>query len=158
MISAITESHYAKFLELNAEFVHWLAPMDEARLKWVLARADYARQINDGVGVLIAYPHNIDYPEHKNINWIRDHLDRFYYIDRIIIAADAQGQGFGGKLYDDVESHARSQGFKWIACEVNTQPNNPASHKFHLNRDYEPMGDVDYPAFNAALRYYKKAL
>lgn len=158
MISDITDRHHEQLLAMNSQFVHWLSPLDPARLNWTLARADYARQVKDGAGILIAYPSNVDYPDHKNINWLSAHLDRFYYIDRIIISEALQGQGLGHKLYDDVEKHARKNGFKWIACEVNTKPNNPGSHRFHLSRGYDVMGAADYPDFDAALRYYKKAL
>ncbi len=158
MISDIKDIHHEKLVAMNSQFVHWLSPLDAPRLYWLLERADYARQIHDGAGMLIAYPSDVDYPDHKNIKWLSNHLDKFYYIDRIIIDEAKQGNGLGQILYDDVEDHARQNGFKWIACEVNTRPNNPGSHRFHLNRGYDVMGDADYPAFDAALRYYKKEL
>ena len=158
MISDITTSHYAAFLDMNAEFVHWLSPMDEARLEWVLKRAHYARQIDDCSGALIGYACDVNYPDHKNLNWLNAHLDDFFYVDRIIIAAKAQGRGIGGKLYADVESFARDRGHKWMACEVNTKPDNRGSHKFHERMGYSAFGEADYPAYDAAVRYYKKAL
>ena len=64
MITDINPNHYAQFLKINEEFVHWLAPMDRAKLEWVLSIAAYARQINDAEAVLIGYAHDIDYPDH----------------------------------------------------------------------------------------------
>jgi len=158
MIDEIKPEHYSQFLSMNKEFVHWLAPMDEEELKRVLSIATYKCQIAHGKGALIGYPHDADYPDHKNIAWLRRHTHDFFYIDRIIIAADAQGQGLGRKLYEDVEIFAKSQGYSNITCEVNTKPNNPGSHAFHKKMGYTALGDVDYPSFNATLRYYKKDL
>ena len=54
--------------------------------------------------------------------------------------------------------YARDGGYEYLACEVNTKPNNPGSHAFHLKMGFEVLGDKDYPEFDAALRYYAKKL
>ena len=158
MIEDITKRHHAKFLKMNETFVHWLSPLDQAELSYVLERAEYARQINDGMGALVGYAHDVDYPDHWNMTWIARHLDRFFYIDRIIIDETAQGQGLGQKLYADVERHARAGGYDWLACEVNTIPNNPASHAFHLREGFIELGEQKFPKQDKAVRYYAKAL
>ena len=123
MISDIKTRHHQDLLRLNEAFVHWLSPLDEAGLSYVLERADYARQIAEGQGVLIGDSHDVDYPDHWNMAWLSRHLKNFFYIDRIIIDERAQGKGLGQKLYADVERHARAGGYAWLACEVNTLPN-----------------------------------
>lgn len=158
MISDILPKHYPQILKINAEFVHWLSPLDEARLKWILVRADYARQIDDAQAILMGYAHDVDYPEHKNIKWLKGRLDNFYYIDRIIIDSASQGKGYARKLYEDFENTARTKGYNRLACEVNTKPDNPGSHAFHLKMGFKVIGEKDYPQFDAALRYYAKEL
>ncbi len=162
MIGDLRPEHYREFLRLNEEFVHWLSPLDEVRLKWILERADYARQIESapGVvgGVLIGYPHNVDYPDHKNLIWLSQNLDDYFYIDRIIIDGSAQGRGYGARLYQDIEDFARRRGYQYLACEVNTKPANPGSHRFHEKTGFQAIGDKDYPKYDAALRYYAKKL
>ncbi len=158
MISDIKKRHYQDFLRMNEAFVHWLSPLDEAGLSYVLERANYARQIEDGRGVLIGYAHDADYPDHWNMAWLSRHLENFFYIDRIIIDETAQGKGLGQKLYADVEHYARLRGYDWLACEVNILPNNPASHAFHLREGFEILGEQDFPAQAKAVRYYAKAL
>ena len=96
---------------MNSAFVHWLSPLDEAGLSYVLERADYARQIEEGRGVLIGYAHDVDYPNHWNLDWLSRRLENFFYIDRIIIDQSAQGKGLGQKLYADVEQYARALGY-----------------------------------------------
>ncbi|MEP3890719.1 MAG: GNAT family N-acetyltransferase [Hellea sp.] len=157
MISPILKSHHAKILRMNTQFVHWLAPLDEDGLTDLLALAHYKKQIHDAAGVLIGYAHDVDY-DHKNLKWLRARFEQFYYIDRVIIAADAHGHGYGRQLYSDFEAQARRLGLPRLVCEVNTKPNNPASHKFHESLGFKALADVDYPAYDATLRYYEKQL
>lgn len=162
MIGKITPQHYAQILRMNEEFVHWLAPMDEAELIALLGRAHYARQISDGQGagvggVLIGYAHDVDY-DHKNLRWLRPRYDRFFYIDRVIIDGAAQGRGYARVLYEDFEREARARGLPRLVCEVKTKPDNPGSHAFHLAMGFRAVGDVDYPEYEASLRYYEKPL
>jgi len=131
--------------------------MDAAELSYVLARAAYARQIKDGAGVLIGYAHDADYPDHWNMNWLRARLENFFYIDRIIIDDEAQGQGLGQQLYRDIERFAAARGYKWLACEVNISPNNPRSHRFHKGAGFEAIGEQVFSDVKA-VRYYAKAL
>lgn len=158
MIGPITTTHHAQILRLNEKFVEWLSPLDRGELDDLLGRASYAQQIMDGQGVLIAYPGDVDYPDHKNLDWLRRHLTNFFYIDRIIIDGAAQGQRLGQKLYADVERVARARGHDWLACEVNTIPDNPGSHVFHLRAGFTVLGDQNYPDYDKAVRYYAKAL
>ena len=158
MIGEIAPRHHARLLQMNAEFVHWLSPLDADGLSYVLARASYARQADEAAGVLIGYAHDVDYPNHQNLAWLLAHLQNFFYIDRVIIDGAAQGQGLGQALYADVEDYARTQGYAWLACEVNTQPDNPGSHLFHLRQGFGEIGTQAFPDKDKAVRYYAKAL
>lgn len=157
-IKAIEPAHHKAILHMNREFVHWLSPWTQEALGYVLARADYARQIHDGAGVLIGYRHDVDYPDHKNLDWLRAHFEQFFYIDRIIIARGHHGKGLGRALYLDFEHVARRQGLPRLVCEVNIKPDNPASHRFHQALGFHPIGEQDYPRYDVAVRYYEKRL
>jgi len=157
MIGPILKSHHPKILRMNQAFVHWLSPLDANDLTQLLNLAHYKKQIHDAEGVLIGYAHDVDYA-HKNLTWLRERFERFYYIDRIILNAAAQGKGYGQKLYADFETEARLLGLPRLVCEVNTKPNNPRSHSFHERLGFMAIGDVDYPADGASLRYYEKQL
>ena len=157
MIGEITAEHHAEILKNNARFVHWLSPLEEAELAALLGLATYTRQIDGGAGALIGYAHDVDY-DHKNLAWLRPRFDKFYYIDRVIIAEDAQGKSYGRRLYEDFEDEARKRGLPRLVCEVNTKPDNPGSHRFHERMGFKALADVDYPEYDAALRYYEKPL
>lgn len=151
--SPITPDHHASILRNNAEFVHWLSPLDAAELIRLLDHADYARQAKDGEAVLIGYDGNGPY-RHKNVDWLSRHIAEYFYIDRIIIGTSAQGLGLGRALYDDIAEYARSHGYAALACEVNTAPDNPASHAFHRRYGFRAMGEEQY-APDKAVRYYR---
>jgi len=74
MIDEIKPEHFAQILRMNEQFVHWLSPLNEDELKHILSLAAYARQITNGKGVLIGYPHDVDYPDHKNLIWLNNHV------------------------------------------------------------------------------------
>jgi predicted GNAT superfamily acetyltransferase len=156
MIGPILTSHHVKILQMNREFVHWLSPLDPAGLDYILSRAAYQRQISDGAGVLFGYADDVDYPDHKNLSWLKARFSNFFYIDRIIISSAAQGRGFGRRLYHDAENFARKAGYAALACEINIRPNNPASHNFHLANGFKPIGESNDPARDTAVRYYIK--
>jgi len=158
LIDNIRTEHYLQILKVNAEYVYWLSPLDEARLKWVLERADYAKQIDNAQAVLFGYPYDVNYPDHINIQYLSQHIENYFYIDRIVIDSASQGKGYGRQLYEDIIRHAREGGYEYLACEVNTKPNNPGSHAFHLKMGFEVLGDEEYPEYESALRYYAKKL
>lgn len=157
MIGDITAEHYPQILKINGEFVHWLSPLDEGELITLLGHATYARQIDDAAGILIGYGHDVDY-DHKNLTWLRARFEAFFYIDRVIIAGLAQGKGYGQKLYSDFEVEAHKRGYPRLVCEVNSVPDNPGSHKFHLAQGFTALEDVHYPEYDVTLRYYAKEL
>ena len=158
MIADIQSRHESAILAMNAAFVHWLSPMNAEELRRVLALAQYARQVGDGAGVLIGYAHDTDDPDHWNLAWLRKRLDNFFYIDRVIIAAEAHGQGYAQALYEDVARFARARGHTHLACEVNTIPDNPGSHRFHLRAGFNAIGERNFPDRGKAVRYYAKPL
>jgi predicted GNAT superfamily acetyltransferase len=157
MIGPILAKHHSKILRLNQTFVHWLSPLNETELKALLSVATYTKQINNAEGVLIGYPHDVDYDD-KNLAWLRPRFDSFHYIDRVIIDDRARGQQLAHKLYQDFEEEARHLGLSRLVYEVNIKPDNPRSHAFHLKQGFHALEDVEYPEWNAALRYYEKPL
>ncbi|MEL6686452.1 MAG: GNAT family N-acetyltransferase [Pseudomonadota bacterium] len=156
MPSPIEASHLPTILRNNEAFVHWLSPLDEEGLENLVNVSDYAQQLRDGEVCLFAYDGHGSY-RHKNVDWLSKELASFLYIDRVIIGAKAQRQGLGKVLYDDVMQFAREQGFRTIACEVNTRPDNPGSHRFHLAQGFRPIGEEAY-ASGVAVRYYARHL
>lgn len=152
----IQPAHHAAILRNNQQFVHWLSPLDGADLTVLLGHADYAQQFADGQAALIGYAGDSAY-RHKHVDYLSARLDRYVYIDRIVIGAAGQGQGWGRTLYADIEEFARRSGHTHLACEVNTRPDNPGSHAFHRALGFAAFGDEDYEG-GVSVRYYVRKL
>jgi predicted GNAT superfamily acetyltransferase len=141
--------------ELNAGDLDWLLAlnnasvphvnyMEPAGLADILRLSAYARAASkDGMaaGALIALWPGTDYGS-SNYRWFNEHHDDFLYIDRVIVDATARKGGHGQRLYADIERFARTHGARAIACEVNSEPPNPISMRFHEALGFQPVGEL----------------
>lgn len=66
-----------------------------------------------------------------NFRWFLKRHERFAYIDRIALSESVRRNGHGRRLYEEAEAWVRSNSRALICAEVNTVPENPASHRFH---------------------------
>lgn len=129
-------------LALNQASVHFLSPMDRSRLATLHQMAAYRRVIaRDGCvrAFLLAMREGSAY-DSLNYRWIAERFDRFLYIDRVVIAGEMQGQGLGRMLYADLVSFARGTGVTTLTCEVDEDPPNPVSQRFHAAFGFRPVG------------------
>lgn len=138
----VQDSDIETILQLNEEFVDYLAPMDAEKCAEYRRSANYFRVIDlNGVvaGFLIAYEPAAGYAS-VNYDWFSDKYEDFVYVDRIVIAAGQQGKQFGRLFYDDVQAFARERGWTRITCEYNSEPMNFGSKKFHAAYGFEEVG------------------
>ncbi len=77
-----------------------------------------------------------------NFDWFAARYADFVYIDRVVVAASAHGQGLGKALYERLFDEAKAAGFRRIACEVNLDPPNPGSLAFHERMGFEVVGEA----------------
>jgi predicted GNAT superfamily acetyltransferase len=137
-----TRSDFATILDLNAKSVAETSPLDRDALTALAGQSDYFKVCTrDGVvaGFVIGLRENRSYAN-VNFRWFAQRFPRFVYIDRIVVDQDRRGGGVGTALYLDLERHARQSGVDLLACEVNLQPENPASLKFHRKRGFVEVG------------------
>lgn len=126
-------------LALNAANVELLAPLDEERLVEITAWADLAHVVEHDdafAGFVVTMPAGTSY-DSVNYRWFTEHLDDFYYLDRIALDASMRRAGLGTAVYDEVEQRARAHGR--LALEVNLEPPNEASLAFHRGRGYREV-------------------
>ena len=137
----VSYDDHADVLALNAANVVKLAPMDEARLQQLQQWADRFDVIEvDGAfgGFVVTFGPGSPY-DSENYRWFSErHGDRFYYLDRIVLADEHRRQGLGTFAYDEIERVARRHGR--LALEVNLVPRNDASLAFHDRRGYVEVG------------------
>jgi predicted GNAT superfamily acetyltransferase len=107
-----THEDFPPLLALNAEQVRFLSPLDEARLAHLHAESAWHQVIEDDTGVcafLLAFAPGAHY-DSPNYRWFEARGGRFLYIDRIVVAASAQGKGCGRQLYAALFDYAREAG------------------------------------------------
>ena len=88
----------------------------------------------------------------------RDRYRRFTYIDRVITAPHARGQGHARRLYEDLFTMAAAAGYDLVVCEVNERPPNPGSAAFHGRLGFEPVGRADIHGGSKTVRYLARPL
>ena len=79
-----------------------------------------------------------------NYRWFSDRYERFVYLDRIVVAANARNSGAGAALYAEVERRLGSDA-PWLLCEVNLRPRNDGSLRFHSRLGFEEVGQQETP-------------
>jgi len=142
MIRDAATRDFRAILGLNAESVHFLSPLDEARLLRLHAQAAYNRVVEiDGAAAafLLVLREGADY-DSPNYRWFAQRYPQFLYIDRIVVAADRQGHGLAAMLYDDLLAFAKTTGVETLTCEFDLDPPNPASAKFHAHYGFREVG------------------
>jgi len=83
-------------------------------------------------GFCMVMPPGVAYDSPNYLYFCDRHPD-FVYLDRVAITADFQGRGVGPMLYREVERRASAP---WFALEVNVQPPNEGSMRFHAREGF----------------------
>lgn len=137
----IASNDFSMILDLNAQSLPEVNPMNAQLLKWFSDRAAYFRALESKgrvVGFLIAVSHDSGY-ESEYFEWFFDHFERFLYIDRVIVAAWARRKRFAWQLYEDVARFARANDYPLVSDVYSNPPNEP-SLAFHRKFGFEQVG------------------
>jgi predicted GNAT superfamily acetyltransferase len=129
-------------LALNAESVHFLSPLDAARLAALQREAALQLVACEGgavVAFLLAFREGADY-DSENYRWFAARRARFLYVDRVVVSAALQGRGVGARLYAALLDFARAEGLGTVVCEIDADPPNPASQRFHARFGFREVG------------------
>ncbi len=130
-------------LDLNNAAVPKVSHLAQRDLGDLLSIACYARiaSVDDQpLGVLIGLWPGTVY-DSANYRWFSERHDDFLYVDRVIVADGAQGQGIGRAIYTDIEAFAGTRARR-IALEVNSLPPNPVSRRFHEAAGFQVVGEL----------------
>jgi predicted GNAT superfamily acetyltransferase len=148
----------AAVLSLNNIHAKETSALDGTSLAELLEMSFYARGIDRGeTAFLIALDQDAPY-RNPNFSWFKESRETFVYIDRIIVAASARGQGTARTLYNDLFVAARQVGHDRVVCEVNIEPPNPISKAFHLAMGFKEVGQASIHGGTKTVRYFEKAI
>lgn len=134
-------------IALNRESEAATSPMDEARFAELYDMASLmivAERDSQVIGFLMGFVDSIDL-DGVNYRWFDTRLKRFFYIDRIVVDASCRGEGVGQRIYSEVRQWAREQGLLWMAAEMNLDPPNLRSLKFHRRNGFMEIGTQKLP-------------
>ena len=128
-------------LILNESVVPDVNSIDLQQMRWFADNAAYFRVFMSGedlAAFLIGLRPATEYAS-PNYRWFCDHYDDFGYVDRVAVATFARRRGLASRLYDDfVES--LPDDVSVLSCEVNINPPNESSMRFHARYGFDQVG------------------
>jgi hypothetical protein len=141
------ESDFESELRLNTEFVRLLSPLDLTSLRRLDRLSAYHRVAEvDGEcgGFVLALREHCDYAS-PNYRWFAERYPRFLYVDRVVVARDLQGRGLASLLYRDLFDFALRSRVWPVTCELDREPLNKASARFHAKLGFREVGTLAHP-------------
>jgi predicted GNAT superfamily acetyltransferase len=148
-IRPITADDLPRILEINEANVPEVGSVDAARMEYLLGESPIALAVDvDGrlVGFCLVLGATSAY-DSVNYRWFVERYDRFLYLDRVAVEATARGSGLGTLLYAEVDRLMRDQhpDAAHLALEVNVDPPNEGSLRFHARLGFVEVGQQDTP-------------
>jgi predicted GNAT superfamily acetyltransferase len=153
-----TEADLPALLALNNAEAEAVNAWDAAGFAALMRRGVCRLMAGDPpAGFLLAFSHATP-AQGPNHAWFLGREPRFLYVDRVVVAPAAQGRGLGRALYAALEAQARAAGIPALCCEVNLEPPNPGSLRFHERLGFVPAGQATDPRNGKVVRYLVKRL
>ncbi|MFM7870974.1 MAG: GNAT family N-acetyltransferase [Actinomycetota bacterium] len=91
------------------------------------------------VGFCLVLDPDRPYPS-PNYLWFQERYTNFVYLDRVGFAAEYRSQGYGAALYAEVERRAGLSQRSSFTLEVNLDPPNDGSIRFHQRLGFVEVG------------------
>jgi uncharacterized protein len=142
----------AALLRLNNDNARETSPLTSEKFDRMIAVARVATYVEPSAAFLVAFEHTDDY-DGGHFRWFCGQLDKFLYVDRVVVADNQRRRGLGRALYEDLFTRARQLGHSHIACEVNALPPNPKSDGFHAAFGFVQIGTATIDAGAKMVRY-----
>jgi len=145
MIRELRPADLPRLVELNNHNVPAVSPSDPDGMTALIAATDLTVAVVDEtdpatvLGFALLFRAGADYAS-ENYRWFEARGDDFFYVDRIVVADEAQNAGVGRALYAAIFAAARERGLARVTCEVNVEPPNPGSMRFHGRLGFAEVG------------------
>ena len=135
-----------RVLEINNANTPGVSELTFTELETDLSNSLHALLIDNEHGEVCAFCITFDpnAPDAgTNHQWFADRFESFVYLDRIAIDSNHQNRGLGALLYQSVEQRMlNSAEHSLLCCEVNLEPPNPGSLRFHKQIGFMEIGRV----------------
>ena len=134
----------ARVLEINNANTPGVSELTFTELETDLENSLHALSIDNERGEVCAFCITFDpgAPDAgDNHRWFAKRYKSFVYLDRIAIDSNHQNRGLGAFLYQAVEnSMLNTAEHSLLCCEVNLEPPNPGSLRFHSRIGFTEVG------------------
>lgn len=132
----------SQILALNTASIWATGPMDSERYRTLFGWSTYFNVAEDNgklIGFLLGFENGSAY-DSPNYQWFSKRLHEFMYVDRIVIDESQRGKGIGQQFYTHLFDTAAARKRYWVAAEINAEPPNPVSMKFHQKNGFQEVG------------------
>ena len=153
----LADANGAALLALNNAHAVELSWLEPERLAHLVAEAFVARRVGVADALLLTFDQAADY-DSPNFLWFRERYPAFVYVDRVVVADGVRGRGLARRLYDDLFAAAKAAGHERIVCEVNSDPPNPASDRFHAALGFVPVGTAAIHGGKKTVTYLERVI
>ena len=136
------QSDFSAVLTLNEASVRFLSSLDLAKLTRLSKEPVFFRVAVSAAtvaGFLLAFLPEAIY-DSPNFLWFKARYDNFAYIDRIVVSDAFRGRGLATSLYAELEKYAGGREIPRLVCEINVDPPNPVSLRFHEKEGFIEVG------------------
>ena len=144
IVRHIVSTDVTRVLEINNANTPGVSELTMIELATDLKNSLHALVIDNEHGEVCAFciTFDPDAPEAgSNHEWFAERYKSFVYLDRIAIDSSHQNRGLGALLYQTVEQHMlNSAEHSLLCCEVNLEPPNPGSLRFHKRIGFTEVG------------------
>jgi uncharacterized protein len=136
----------AQVLAINAAGTPGVTPLSPQELDDIggAAALYLITAIGDQIGAYVIGLASDAAYDGDEFRWFRaQYAERFLYIDQVAVAEDWRGRGVGSLLYRELEVRTRDcGGIPRIVCELNLDPPNLGSARFHDHHGYTQVGTL----------------
>ena len=146
IIRPIVPSDFLKVLEINNSNVPALSALTLEKLHYLVEHSLHALVVEHHtlVGFCITFAPNAPY-DSPNYLWFCERYEQFVYLDRIAFTSQTQGMGLGKLLYKRIEQLMHESRLDYpLCCEVNLEPPNPGSLRFHQSIGFMEVGQINF--------------
>jgi uncharacterized protein len=145
-------STQAALLALNNANAQETSLLDAAKFAAMIDAAAVATFVKPAAAILLAFDQTSAY-DGGHFLWFRGRVERFLYIDRIVVSTEVRRSGIARILYADLFDRASRADCRIVTCEVNVSPPNPISDAFHARLGFQPAGEATLPGSEKIVRY-----
>jgi len=139
------ESDIDAALELNNLNAPAVGEIDRTQLKFLIEHSLYSFAIGaDSLHAFcITFAPGAPYTS-VNYQWFSQNYSEFVYLDRIVVSEKMRNNSLGAKLYAAVEQRMiKDRCAPILTCEVNLNPPNLGSIRFHNRIGFREVGQQD---------------